>query len=84
MDKYRGLLNQVQDELERSGQLSKGIVIGNGFRVELPSNRGNQFTESCRRGTQSQGFALTSADELFDAVHAILSDPSEDLKTQTK
>ena len=84
VDKYRGLLKQVQDELERSGQLSKGILIGNGFRLELPSNRGNQFTESCRRGTWSQGFALTSADELFDAVHAILSDPSEDLKTQIK
>ena len=62
----------------------KGILIGNGFRLELPSNRGDQFTESCRRGALSQGFALMSADELFDAVHAILSDPSEDLKTQIK
>ena len=84
MDKYRGLLNQVQDELERSGQLSKGILIGNDFRLELPSNRGDQFTESCRRGALSQGFTLMSADELFNAVHAIPWDPSEDLKTQIK
>ena len=84
VDKYRSLLNQVQDELEQSGQLLKGILIGNGFRLELPSNRSDQFTENCSRGAMSQGFALMGADELFDAIHAVLSDPSDGLKTQIR
>ena len=84
VDTYRGLLNQVQDELEQSGNLLKGILIGNGYRLELPSNRGDQFSESCRRGALSQGFSLMTTSELFGAVHAVLEDSSEDLRSQIR
>ena len=75
VETYRGLLNRVQDELEQSGELLKGILIGNGYRLELPSNRRDQFSESCRRGAQSQGYSLLTTTELFGAVHAALDDP---------
>jgi len=46
--KYRQLLDYIEDEAAESGITVKGILVGNGFRLEPPSNRGDQFTEACK------------------------------------
>ena len=58
VDKYRQLLDYVEDELGESGMELKGILVGNGFRLQQPDQRGDQFSEACRRGAERQRFCL--------------------------
>lgn len=78
VDKYRQLLDYVEDELTESGKELKGILVGNGYRLEQPDQRGDQFTEACRRGAERQRFCLLATTELFEVVKALLDDPSEE------
>ncbi len=78
---YRQLLDYVQDELLLdSGTQVKGIIAGNGFRHLEPENRNDQFTDECRRGALSQNYCLLPTSEPFNAVKAVIADPSEGLK----
>lgn len=75
VDKFRQLLDYVQDELQESSQQVKGILVGNGHRLDAPDLRGDQFTDHCRRGAETQGYCLLPTTELLKAVCAVLADP---------
>jgi len=84
VEKYRQLLDYVEDTLADSDIALKGILVGNGYRFEAPDHRGDQFDEACRRGASRQGYCLLSTIELFSAVQAVLEDSSDDLKAQIR
>lgn len=84
VDKYRQLLGYVQDEFVETGVLLKGILIGNGFRLLEPGTRKVQFTEKCIEGAEQQKYCLLDTNQLFEATKAILSDPSEELKSHIR
>ena len=73
--KFRQLLNYVVDET-LEGRHHKGILIGNGFRNEEPSQRGVQFTEKVLEASKIHSVCLIPATELFKAVVAILEAPN--------
>ncbi|MBI2855830.1 MAG: hypothetical protein HYX93_03170, partial [Chloroflexi bacterium] len=80
VEKYRQLLDYVQNDFEATGTLVKGILVGNGSRLRPPEERGDQFTEHCRTGARSQGYCLLSTTELFRIVEAILKNPEPEFK----
>ena len=82
--KYRQLLDYVQDEFLESGDTLKGILIGNGFRLQEPNRRDVQFTERCLVGAEQQQYCLLDTTQLFEIAKAILTDGSEDMKTRIR
>ena len=78
------LLDYIEDELGQSGLVLKGILVGCGYRHELPEERGDQFTQACKEGATRQGYCLLATTELFSAVAGVLEDPSEKLKADIR
>ena len=84
VDKYRQLLDYVQDEFLQSGKLLKGILIGNGYRLLAPEVRDVQFTERCQQGAEQQQYCLLDTTQLFEATKTILSDSSKEMKSHIR
>lgn len=81
VDKYRQLLDYVNQEITKNNISYKGILIGNGHRLTDPIKRLDQFTADARRGCKSQGFCMIATSDLFRAVNAVLADPNDDSLT---
>jgi len=77
VDKFRQLSSNLDEDFERNGKYSKGVLIGNGYRLIDPNtSRPCQFTEKVIEGAKSKKFALLTTEELFKAV--VYSLESED------
>jgi hypothetical protein len=86
IDKYRQLLNYVQAEA-LDDRDHKGILIGNGYRLQLLNapERELQFSEHVLKGAAKFGSCLLPTTELFKAVCAVLENPDNDeLKTSIR
>jgi hypothetical protein len=75
--KYRQLLDYVNDEV-MAGRDPKGILIGNGFRKILLSERGEQFSAQALRAVIRSQFCAIQTSELFSAVCAVLENPNDE------
>lgn len=85
IDKYRQLLNYVVDDEQQTGQLKKGILVGNGFRLKDPRERGEQFTQKVVDGAAGSHFCLITTDTLFHLVCQVLEKPDDhELKSQIR
>jgi hypothetical protein len=73
VDKYRQLLDYVEAEA-LEGREHKGILIGNGFRLQPPdaAERQQQFSDHALRGAARNGFCLMPTTEVFKAACAVL------------
>jgi hypothetical protein len=78
VDKYRQLLDYVDAEA-REGRQHKGILVGNGYRLQPleATERENQFSEHARNGAVRNQFCLLPSTELFKAVSAVLASPED-------
>jgi hypothetical protein len=86
VDKYRQLLDYIDAEVQE-GKNHKGILVGNGYRVQpLDSpERQRQFSEHVQRGAARQEFCLLPTTELFNATCAVLEAPGdEELKQKIR
>lgn len=84
VEKYRQLLDYVS-EVTLEGKRCKGILIGNGFVDTEPSLRGEEFTDQAIRGCESQKYCRMTTTELYQAIEAILSNPTKvELKESLK
>lgn len=69
VDKFRQLSSNLDEDFEKNGTYSKGVLIGNGYRLFDPKTpRPCQFTEKVIEGAKSKKFALLTTEELFSAV----------------
>ncbi|MFC2051005.1 hypothetical protein ACFLTN_07520 [Chloroflexota bacterium] len=86
IDKYSKLLNYViNDEAQTGTKRKKGILVGNGFRLNDPKDRRQQFTREVIGAAKSIGFCLLSTQIMFDLVCKVLDDPdNDDLKRQIR
>ena len=82
--KYRQLRDYVDDDHTETGDLKKGILVGNGFMASQPAERGDQFSVGAIRGAGQQGFCLLSTTELFKLVQRALETPSDDIKSELR
>jgi hypothetical protein len=86
IDKLRQLLEYVESEQD-AGRNRKGILVGNGYRLKKPDEREarNQFTEKAQVRAKGFEYCLLPTTELFEAVCAVLSAPSDEgLKTRIR
>jgi hypothetical protein len=84
-DKYRQLLDHVDDDERQTGQLKKGILVGNGFRLIDPKERDKQFTRSAMEAASGSHFCLIPTDTLFNLVCKVLTDPdNEGMKSKIR
>jgi hypothetical protein len=74
VDKFRQLHHYLGEE-ELVGRGHKGILIGNGFRLQEPSSRPQQFSEHAASAASKFGICLLPTSELFKCVVAILEKP---------
>jgi len=85
IDKYRQLLDYVVDDERETQQPKKGILVGNGFRLKDPKERGEQFTQRAVDSGAGSHFCLMSTDTLFRLVCQVLEKPDDDqLKSQIR
>lgn len=74
IEKLRQLSMNIHEDLEREdvNAPAKGILFGNGYRLEKPGDRKAQFTDKCISAAMSGGFGLVATDSLFEAAKHIL------------
>jgi hypothetical protein len=80
VDKLRQLAMNIHEDLQREEVKApaKGVLFGNGFRLEPPTSRPVQFTEKCTTAAESSSTALVSTSNLFLAVQYLSAHPDED------
>lgn len=85
IDKYRQLLDYVVDDERETQEAKKGILVGNGFRLKDPKERGEQFTQRAADGGAGSHFCLISTDTLFHLACQVLEKPDNgQLKSQIR
>jgi len=79
IDKLRQLAMNRQEDLQREEVTSpaKGVLFGNGHRLQVPSDRAGPFTEKCQSAAQSMGLALVFTPDLFVAAQPLLAGSDE-------
>jgi hypothetical protein len=79
IDKFRQLMTNIQEDLERDEvtEPAKGILFGNAHRLMSPEERTEIFTEKCRANAKRTGTALISTPDLF-AVAKYIQEAGDD------
>jgi len=80
VDKLRQLAMNIHEDLQRDEvhEPAKGVLFGNGYRLEAPTERKTQFTEKCITAAISSSTALLSTSDLFSAAQ-YLSDRADEI-----
>lgn len=67
IEKLRQLSMNIHEDLARDevNTPAKPILFGNGYRLQLPMDRGPQFTDKCVTSAQSSGTGLVTTTDLF-------------------
>jgi len=67
IDKFRQLTSNIQEDLQREevSAPAVGILFGNGYRLEKPELRKEQFTEKCINVAKSSNCILIRTSDLF-------------------
>jgi hypothetical protein len=74
---YR-LRQRLDTLLERSAVAGRGLIVANGRRLNPPTNREDQYTDSLRVGAEALGYAVLTASALLDAAIAALDGAAEE------
>ena len=74
VDKFRQLLGNIQEDLGREevSEPAGGILFGNGFRLEAPDARHEQFTEKCLKNAAINSVALVRTTDLYQVAKYVL------------
>lgn len=79
-DDVAQLVADLMEHLKTTGQEINGILIGNGWRLELPAQRdiGRKpiFSRDAIRVAENHNIGLLSTTELFKAYCQVLKDPT--------
>lgn len=79
VDKLRQLSMNIHEDLQREDVSvpAKGVLFGNGYRLEPPVEREIQFTKKCISAAQLTSTALVSTTDLYTATQYLLEYPDE-------
>jgi hypothetical protein len=79
IDKLRQLTENIQADLQRESvtEPAIGILFGNGFRLSIPKDRQEQFTEKCRSSAK-RGTILVRTADLYPIVRYIRESNDQD------
>lgn len=68
---YR-LRQRIEAAIQRRGMAPRGLIFVNGFRLQAPSERGQQAADSLRLAAEAMRYCVAPTTALFDAVVAQL------------
>ncbi|MDP6605299.1 MAG: hypothetical protein QF664_03420 [Dehalococcoidia bacterium] len=74
---YR-LRARLDDAIERELVAPRGIVVANGQRMQAPADRDAPYEPSLRIAAEATGYALLTADRLFEAATSALDGADDD------
>jgi hypothetical protein len=80
ISKFRQLASNIQEDFAREevDAPAKGLLFGNGYRLMLPENRGEQFTQKCLTNARLHGTALIRTADLYPVAAHLLDHPDDD------
>ncbi len=82
VDKLRQLAMNIHEDLcrEEVSSPAKGVLFGNGFRLQPPEARAVQFTDKCISAAVSQSTALVATSDLFLAAQYLAEHADENYR----
>ena len=80
VDKLRQLMMNIQEDLQREevNSPAKGVLFGNGYRLQPPHSREAQFTPKCVTSSKSMNTALVATSDLYRSVHYLANSADPD------
>jgi hypothetical protein len=80
VDKLRQLMMNIQEDLQREevNSPAKGLLFGNGYRLQPPHSREAQFTPKCVTSSKSMNTALVATSDLYRSVHYLANSADPD------
>ena len=78
--KFRQLESNIGEDFQRDeiDEPAKGVLFGNGFRLTVPSERAEQFTQKSLINAKRLGSALIRTMDLYQAVAYLLDHPHDE------
>ena len=67
------LRSQIDNVIEKENQAPRGLIIANGQRLTKPEERQNEISDPLRIAAESIGYAVLTAQELFNITIAALN-----------
>lgn len=86
VDKLRQLSMNIHEDLQREEITSqaKGVLFGNGYRLQAVETREVAFTEKCNSAALTSSTALIATTELFKAAQYLSGKSDDDFATRCR
>lgn len=70
VDKLSQLERNLQEDFQKDGvtEYAHGVLFGNAYRLQIPQERKNFFTEKCLSGAVRAGISLVQTVDLFEVA----------------
>ena len=80
VDKLRQLMMNIQEDLQREevNSPARGVLFGNGYRLQSPHSREEQFTPKCIASSKSMNTALVATSDLYRSIQYLANSPDPD------
>jgi hypothetical protein len=77
IDKLAQLERSIQEDFKKRDDnvYAHGVLFGNAFRLVVPTERGEFFTEKCNTGARRSGVALVKTPDLFAIAKYLKENP---------
>jgi hypothetical protein len=77
IDKLAQLERNIQEDFKKRDDnvYARGVLFGNAFRLVVPTERGEFFTEKCITGAKRSGVALVKTPDLFEIARYLKENP---------
>lgn len=81
VDKLRQLAMNINEDLQREEVTApaKGVLFGNGYRLQPPGARATAFTEKCVSAAKISSTSLVATVDLFKMAHYLSDSPDVEL-----
>ena len=79
IDKFSQLERNLHEDFsqEEVDEIAKGILFGNGYRLVVPGERTDIFTEKCLKAAKRTGIALVRTLDLFELTRYLIEHPED-------
>ncbi|MHB8574924.1 MAG: hypothetical protein ACYDCQ_06275 [Dehalococcoidia bacterium] len=77
---YFRLQKRLEQDLFKTKEPKKGLIVVNGQRLQPPRERTQPFSDTLRIAAENYRFGLVSTGRLYDAIRAVLEEPYDTVR----
>ena len=79
IDKFSQLMRNLHEDFDREEvlEIAKGVLFGNGYRLNTPEERGELFTEKCLTEANRIGIVLIRTTDMFEPTRYLVEHPDD-------